>query len=63
MALTKSSNPVLSEKIFHSSRSQVYGETMTVNGTVNKIAMLNNSNNYTRPVYLNFTRANSTPRS
>lgn len=40
MALTKSSNPVLSEKIFHTSRSQVYGETMTVNGTVNKIAML-----------------------
>ena len=40
MALTKSSNPVLSEKIFHTSRSQVYGETMTVSGTVNKIAML-----------------------
>ncbi|MCY1632874.1 MULTISPECIES: Bax inhibitor-1/YccA family protein [Marinifilum] len=40
MALTKSSNPVLSERIFQTSRAEVYGETMTINGTVNKIAML-----------------------
>ncbi|WP_421918101.1 Bax inhibitor-1/YccA family protein [Marinifilum sp.] len=40
MALTKSSNPVLSEKIFQNSRAEAYIETMTINGTVNKIAML-----------------------
>lgn len=40
MALTKSSNPVLNEKVFYSSRSLEYGEAMTINGTVNKIAML-----------------------
>jgi len=40
MALTKSSNPVLSEKIFYGSQTQSYDEAMTVNGTVNKIALL-----------------------
>ncbi|WP_372752614.1 Bax inhibitor-1/YccA family protein [Labilibaculum sp.] len=40
MGYTKSSNPVLSEKIFSSSRSGSYGESMTVNGTINKIGLL-----------------------
>ncbi|MGQ1908701.1 Bax inhibitor-1/YccA family protein [Marinifilum sp. RC60d5] len=40
MALTKSSNPVLSDKIFYNSRLQSHSETMTINGTVNKIALL-----------------------
>ena len=40
MQLTKSSNPVLSEKLFYGSRAESHGETMTVNGTVNKIALL-----------------------
>lgn len=40
MQLTKSSNPVLSEKVFYGSRVESYGEVMTINGTVNKIGML-----------------------
>ena len=39
MDLVKSSNPVLSEKIF--ARDQVYGqETMTLNGTMNKTGLM-----------------------
>ncbi|BAX79647.1 Bax inhibitor-1/YccA family protein [Labilibaculum antarcticum] len=40
MGYTKSSNPVLSEKIFSASRSGSYSEAMTVSGTVNKVALL-----------------------
>lgn len=40
MKFTKSSNPVLSEKIFQSARNESYSEAMTVNGTVNKIALM-----------------------
>ncbi|WP_461632018.1 Bax inhibitor-1/YccA family protein [Labilibaculum euxinus] len=40
MGYTKSSNPVLSEKIFYASRSGSYSEAMTVNGTVNKVGLL-----------------------
>ncbi|MBN2596662.1 Bax inhibitor-1/YccA family protein [Labilibaculum sp.] len=42
MGYTKSSNPVLSEKIFYASRNGSYSEseTMTVNGTVNKVGLL-----------------------
>ena len=40
MSYTKSSNPVLSEKIFHASRNGLYSETMTVNGTINKVGLL-----------------------
>ncbi|PKQ65814.1 hypothetical protein BZG02_02075 [Labilibaculum filiforme] len=40
MGYTKSSNPVLSEKIFSATRSESYSETMTVNGTINKIGLL-----------------------
>jgi len=40
MQLTKSSNPVLSEKVFVNSRSGSLEESMTVNGTVNKIGLL-----------------------
>ncbi len=40
MGYSKSSNPVLSEKIFSASRSGLYSETMTVNGTVNKVGLL-----------------------
>jgi uncharacterized YccA/Bax inhibitor family protein len=39
MNLMKSSNPVLSEKMF--ARDQVYGqETMTINGTINKTGLM-----------------------
>lgn len=40
MGYTKSSNPVLSEKIFSASRSGSYSETMTINGTINKVGLL-----------------------
>lgn len=40
MGYTKSSNPVLSEKIFSASRNGSYSETMTVSGTVNKVGLL-----------------------
>lgn len=40
MKFTKSSNPVLSEKIFYSARNEDYSESMTINGTINKIGFL-----------------------
>ena len=40
MRFTKSSNPVLSEKIFHGLRNEDYSESMTVSGTINKIGLL-----------------------
>lgn len=39
MRFTKSSNPVLNEKIFYSARNESYSESMTVNGTINKIGL------------------------
>lgn len=40
MSYTKSSNPVLSEKIFNASRNGSYSEKMTINGTINKVGLL-----------------------
>ncbi|MDE5418263.1 Bax inhibitor-1/YccA family protein [Labilibaculum sp. DW002] len=39
MRFTKSSNPVLGDKIFSSLRNEDYSESMTVNGTINKIGL------------------------
>ena len=39
MRFTKSSNPVLSEKVFYGARNEAYSESMTVNGTINKIGL------------------------
>lgn len=40
MSFTKSSNPAFSDKIFAKASYGTYEETMTVSGTVNKIAMM-----------------------
>jgi uncharacterized YccA/Bax inhibitor family protein len=40
MQITKSSKPVLSQKIYYGARTESYTESMTVSGTVNKIALL-----------------------
>lgn len=40
MALFKSGNPTLSEKSFQNTATTVYGETMTVRGTLNKFGFM-----------------------
>ena len=40
MALFKSGNPALGEKVFERSSSQPYGEVMTINGTLQKFGIL-----------------------
>jgi uncharacterized YccA/Bax inhibitor family protein len=40
MRFSKSSNPVFKENVFSNARTEAYSESMTVSGTVNKIALL-----------------------